>query len=225
MTRLHRFRHWLSRFQTPPWPSQPLHQARLVVVDVETTGLSMRHDVLISIGAVVIERLGLDFTQQFERTLHADTSRSLDNVLIHGITPSEIAQGDDPRAALADFSNFIGDSPLLAFHAPFDQSMLQRAYRQYLGASLSNLFIDVAELAPAIFPERRPRRETLDSWLQQFGLSVSQRHHAAADALATGELLLLLLQTARRRGIDDLAALQRRLELNRRLQRGRNGGG
>lgn len=225
MTKLRGIRQWLARFQAPPWPSQPLNQARLVVVDVETTGLSVRHDALLSIGAVVIERLGLDLTQQFERTLRTDTNRSLDNVLIHGIPPSEIARGDDPRVVLADFSDFIGNSPLFAFHAPFDQSMLQRACRQHLGASLPNLFIDVAELAPAIFPERRPRRETLDCWLQQFGLSVSQRHHAAADALATGELLLLLLQTARRRGIDDLAALQHRLELSRRLQQGRNSGG
>lgn len=221
-----RLHNWLRQNDAGQQRRQPvmLDETRLVVVDVETTGLQVRRDALISIGAVVIDKLRLDLTQQFEQTLCVDTTRGLDNILIHGISPSQIAHGGDPRTTLIEFSDFIEDSPLFAFHAPFDQAVLQRAYRQYLDIRLRNQFIDIADLAPALFPQRRPRQETLDGWLQQFGLSVSLRHHAAADALAAGELLLLLLKTARRQGINDLTALLRKLELNRRLRSARGQG-
>jgi DNA polymerase-3 subunit epsilon len=206
------------------WPNLPLEDARLVVVDVETTGLSVRQDQLLAIGGVVIEGLRLDLGQQFECTLRIQTGRALDNVLIHGIPPEELARGRAPDRALRAFLEFVGDSPLFAFHAPFDQRVLQRACRRFLATQLRNPFLDVAELAPALLPERRPQPGTLDGWLAEFGLSVSERHNAAADAMATAELLLILLHAARRQGIDDLDGLSTRLKISRRLQKVRESG-
>jgi DNA polymerase-3 subunit epsilon len=40
-----------------------------VVLDLETTGLNLNKDRVLSIGAVVIEDGAIDFSQQFERTL------------------------------------------------------------------------------------------------------------------------------------------------------------
>ncbi|MDZ7906889.1 MAG: hypothetical protein U5N10_00700 [Gemmobacter sp.] len=44
----------------------------------------------------------------------------LDGALLHGIAPSKIANGEDPAEALLSFMAFVGDSPLLAFHAGLD---------------------------------------------------------------------------------------------------------
>ena len=44
---------------------RPLHQQRLVILDLETSGLNMRRDQLLSIGAVVIDNGAIDFSQQF----------------------------------------------------------------------------------------------------------------------------------------------------------------
>ena len=46
-----------------------LREQRWVVVDLETTGLNLNKDVVLSIGAVVIEDGAIDFSQQFERCL------------------------------------------------------------------------------------------------------------------------------------------------------------
>ena len=72
---------------------RPLNQQRWVVLDLETSGLDLRRDQLLSIGAVVIEQGAIDFAQQFECTLHRADHRVSASVLIHGIAPSEIANG------------------------------------------------------------------------------------------------------------------------------------
>lgn len=53
-----------------PFDERPLHQQRFVVLDLETTGLNMRRDQVLAIGAVVIDNGAIDFAEQFECTLH-----------------------------------------------------------------------------------------------------------------------------------------------------------
>ncbi|AQZ95746.1 PolC-type DNA polymerase III [Halopseudomonas phragmitis] len=208
----------------PPQPldDTPLSQTRLVVVDLETSGLNVQRDQILSIGAVVIEQGAIDMGSQYECTLYRANHQVTESVLIHGIAPSEIEQGMEAEDALLDFVEFAGESVFLAFHAAFDQRMLSRGLRQDLGYRLSHKFIDVAELAPMLCPEARVGRGGLDEWLDYFGLSISQRHNAAADALATAELTLILLSKARAKGINTLAQLNTCLGHWRRLRQARS---
>lgn len=198
----------------------PLAAQRFVVLDLETSGLDLRRDVVLSIGAVVIEQGAIDLGQQFECTLNRPGQAMGVSVLIHGIAPSQLAQGVPPADALLAFMEFVGDSPLLAFHAEFDRRMLRRALRDALGYRLRHAFLDVAELAPMLCPDRRPKRGGLDDWAAAFGLVIDQRHHASADALATAQLALILFSHARRQGFDSALALSQRLAAWRRKRRG-----
>ena len=192
-----------------------------MVLDLETSGLDMRRDIVLSIGAVVIESGGIALGDQFESTLLRPAQKVSESVLIHGIAPSELEAGEEPAEALLDLLEFIGDSPILAFHAGFDQRMLTRAVKQTLGYKLRHPFIDVAELAPMLCPDNRPRHNGLDEWCAHFGLQVLQRHHASADALVTAEIALILFSKARRQGLDSLMALNQRLTNWRQRQRAR----
>jgi DNA polymerase-3 subunit epsilon len=197
---------------------RPLAQQRLVLVDLETSGLNLQRDHLLAIGAVVIENGAIDLSQQFECTVRQADHQAGASTLIHGIAPSTIAAGRDPAEALLEFMDFVDGSPLLAFHAPFDQHMLERALRESLGYRLRHPFIDVAELAPLLCPEVHLPRAGLDDWLAHFHLLASERHHASADALATAELALILFSKARRQNLDNLAELQRLCLGRRRRQ-------
>lgn len=201
-----------------PLDDRPLSAQRLVVVDLETSGLNLQRDHLLAIGAVVIEHGAIDFSQQFECTLCQPNHKASASTLIHGIAPSTIAAGREPTEALLEFMDFVGDRPLLAFHAPFDQHMLQRALKRLLGYRLQHPFIDVADLAPLLCPRGPQRRVGLDDWLDYFKLQAAERHNASADALATAELTLILFSQARRQGLDSLAELQRRAQSWRRRQ-------
>ena len=211
-----------QRLQGLPGP-QPLadcslREQRWVVLDLETSGLNLNKYQVLSIGAVVIEDGAVDFSQQFERTLLREQPRLGASVLIHGLGPEAIAAGQVPADALLDFMTFVGDSPLLAFHAPFDEHMLGRALKDSLGYTLQHSFIDVAELAPMLCPDALLRAAGLDDWTMHFGLQVGERHHASADALVTAELAMLLFSRARRQGLDSPCALAEKVSQWRRRQ-------
>ena len=195
-----------------------LREQRWVVLDLETTGLNMNKDHVLSIGAVVIEDGAIDFRQQFERTLQYPQVKLGPSVLIHGIGPSAIAAGSDPAEALLDLMEYIGDSPVLAFHAPFDQHMLGRALKDHLGLKLQHPFLDVADIAPLLCPQAHIREAGLDDWIDWFKLEVFERHHASADALATAELALILFSRARQQQIHSPLNLQQRLNQWKRRQ-------
>lgn len=204
--------------QPQPLDERTLREQRWVVVDLETSGLNLNRDLVLSIGAVVIEDGAIDFGQQFERTLHRSQQKISPSVLIHGLGPSAIAAGCDPAEALLDFMAFVGDSPLLAFHAPFDQHMLMRALKDSLGYRLQHTFLDVADIAPLLCPQAHFREAGLDDWINHFQLQVGERHHASADALATAELALILFSRARQQQIHSPLNLQQRLSQWKRRQ-------
>jgi DNA polymerase III subunit epsilon len=76
---------------------------------------------------------------------------------------------------------------LLAFHAAFDQSMVDRYASLYLDADLPNPWLDIDHLCAVTFEKVRAR--ALDDWMTHFGIHCAVRHQAAADTLAECELL------------------------------------
>ncbi|MHC2146863.1 3'-5' exonuclease [Pseudomonas sp. 210_17 TE3656] len=200
-----------------------LRSQRWVVLDLETSGLNTQRDQVLSIGAVVIEDGAIDFSQQFERTLYQRDHKLTSSVLIHGLGPSAIAAGCDPAEALLDLMTFIGNSPVLAFHAPFDQRMLSRALKDHLGYRLQHPFFDVAELAPLLNPQITLREAGLDDWTACFGLEAIERHNASADAMVTAELALILFSQARRQHLDSPVQLDQHLQRWRRRKQQSHG--
>jgi DNA polymerase III subunit epsilon len=186
---------------------------RWVVLDVETTGLDMRHDHLLAIAAVAVSfdgaapRIALE--DSFEAVLqHESASTDKDNILVHGIGVGAQRAGAPPAAVLTEFERWAGASPLLGYHAAFDQAMVGRAMKQHLARTLSSTWLDLAPVASGLHPEVGAR--ALDDWLEHFGIPCAVRHQAAADTLATAELLLRLWPTARTQrcaSFEGLAAL------------------
>jgi DNA polymerase-3 subunit epsilon len=199
--------------RAPP-PLDLAHAAtRYVTVDVETTGLDMRHDRLLSIGAAAVQGEHIELAQCFHVVLRQPASSSTANILVHRIGGQRQLQGVEPIDALLDFLEFTAGAPLVAYRAEFDRSMLDRALHEHLGIATQSLWIDLAELLPALYPSNECR--TMDDWLQRFSIRLLQRHDALADALATAQMLLVVLQVAR--GFDMLTP--RQLDQMQRAQR------
>jgi DNA polymerase-3 subunit epsilon len=203
----------------------PLTEARFIVVDVETSGLDTRKDRLLSVGACVVETLRVRAGESYETILRRDQASERDNILIHGIGPQAQAAGEAPEESLMGFLEFVGKTPLVAFHAGFDQAMLDRALRETLGVRLLNPWLDLAQLAPMMYPEARQIQAGLDDWLGYFGLRAQTRHRAMDDAFATAELFLILLARARTRRLSVVGALQAACEQQARMVPGGGAGG
>jgi DNA polymerase III subunit epsilon len=199
----------LSQWAAQPAPDLhiPLDRAKMAVIDLETTGLEPARDTVLSIGAVTLRGETLNLGESFHCYIAPERRGSRENILVHGIAPSQQAQGAPPDACLVDFLEFCGREPLVAFHAPFDRAFLVRAVRRWLGVRLRNPFLDVAWLLPALFPTALGPRAGLDDWARHFHLHIPRRHSADSDALAAGELTLIALAEARRRQIPNVRAL------------------
>lgn len=193
----------------------PFDQARYVVVDVESTGLDLNKDRLIAIGAVAVQGGKIDLADSFEVVLRQERVSDRDNILIHGIGGEAQREGVPPVDALLAFLDFLGKSPLVAFHVTFDETMIRRAFKDYLQLDFRHPWVDLAYVMPGLVPEYARKYRALDHWTGHFAISNYARHSALADALATAQLLLAALPLAVERksghfrGLQDLEKAQR----------------
>ena len=182
---------------------------RWVVVDVETSGLDIQHDRLLAIAAVGLRLEGeatpcIALSDSFEAVLRQGHSPAdKPNILLHGIGVGEQRAGVPAAEVLAGFETWLADAPLIAFHAAFDQAMIQRTMKATFGRTLANPWLDLEPVADALVPEAGGR--ALDDWLAHFGIDCAVRHQAAADTFATAELLLRLWPAARRQRCTSFA--------------------
>lgn len=211
-----RLREAVSALATGSRPDAVLGQQRLVVLDLETTGLDPRHDRVLSIGAVALQGRDVLLGDSFEALLYLPDHVPAEATVVHGITPSAVRQGEEPAEAWLRFLRYLGDAWLLAFHADFDRAFLQRACQQHLGVKPEHRCLDLADLAPMLCPQAALPRGSLDQWLACAGIAVHARHQAIFDALASAELALWLL--ARLPPDTPLPALAERLQQWRQLQ-------
>jgi DNA polymerase-3 subunit epsilon len=195
----------------------PLERSRLVVVDVETSGLNINKDRLIAIGAVAVVNGRVALADSLEIVLQQRMVSGKDNILIHGIGGEVQREGAPPVEALLTFLEFVGKSPLVAFHTSFDQTMIGRAIKTYLGFRLDHQWTDLAYVAPTLYARLARSHRSLDHWMEYFRISNYARHSALADALSTAELLLTLRPRLKERGADSFSGL-RDMEREWRLQ-------
>jgi len=182
---------WFSRAFSVP---EPADNRRWIILDVETSGLDPYRDQLLAIAAVAVHREDgrsrpyIVTADSFEAVIRQEYTSTKSNILVHGIGAGAQRNGQDPAAVMRDFQQWVGKAPLFAFHAPFDEALIQRWAKKHLGKKLPNLWLDLAPLSHSAFPLVKAR--SLDQWLDFFGLECAVRHQAAADAFATAELLL-----------------------------------
>jgi len=199
--------------------STPLNTSRCVVVDVETSGLNLLEDRLISIGAVAMVNGKIAMGDSFSVVLQQAKASSKDNILLHGIGGDEQTEGMPAADALLAFLEYLGKDPLVAFHVTFDQTMIRRAITEYLGMSFKHAWVDLAYIMPALNPPLASRFRSLDDWIGNADIRNDARHNALADALVTAQLLQVATAQAGKKRINNFSALMD-LEKNQRWVNG-----
>lgn len=184
-----------------------LDRSRYVVVDVETTGLNLLTDTLISIGAVAVVNGRIVLEDSFSVVLQQQESSGKENILVHGISSTAQREGDDPVEALLAFLEYLGKSGLVAFHVAFDETMIRRAMGHYLGLSFKHAWLDLAYVMPALNRSLMGTHRVLDDWIGRFNIRIEARHNALADALATAQLFQIAIAQAHKRNINDFDGL------------------
>lgn len=117
-----------------------------IAIDCETTGLNVRTDEIVSIGAVRIAGSRIMTSERLELLVRPKNGVSEQGVRLNQLRESDLAQGLSLEAAITQLLYFIGSRPLVGYYLKFDVSMLNRTVQPMLGWPLPQEQIDVSAM-------------------------------------------------------------------------------
>lgn len=202
---------YLHAFNASCGVDTPASSVRFVVLDTETTGLDLRRDRVITIGAVAVNEGQIDLSDVFDALLKIEHNQS--SVTVHGITRDEAQSGANEPEALLAFLAYLGDGVIVGHHIGFDIDMLDAACERHFNIRLCNRCIDTMELTLGLdaladaSADPAQQGYSLDALCARFGVLPHDRHTAAGDAFMTALVFLRLLSLARKAGRSTLAEL------------------
>ncbi|MBK6887806.1 MAG: 3'-5' exonuclease [Tetrasphaera sp.] len=165
---------------------------RFTVIDVETTGLDLEHDEIVSIGAVDVRDARLDVGTAWYQPVQPTCEIATEALKVHSLTRDELAAAPRMPEVIAILGERLRGSVLVAHAAWIERAFLDRALAP-LGQRVPNGIIDTAGLArQAGLWESRDREPNLELLARQLDLPVFTPHHALGDAMTTAVVLLVL---------------------------------
>lgn len=154
---------------------------RVIVLDTETTGLSVRNNGrVIEIGAVAVENGQI--TAELATLINSGTPISYGAYRVHGISEQMLAGRPTPQEVWPWFLEFAGNSPLVAHNAAFDRTFINHELH-LLGMSLANPWHCTVRLSRRKLPRLMNHKlETVYRHLFGGLPEEMQRHRALDDA-------------------------------------------
>ncbi len=162
--------------------------------------LSAVYNTIIELAAVKIKNGEVIDTFERFANPHQPISALITNLT--GITDDMVKDAPDVAEVVNDFTEWIGDSILVAHNASFDMGFLYEASKKADLPAVTYPVIDTLELARFLHPEMGNHR--LNTLAKKYNIELTQHHRAIYDAEATGHLFLRLLADAEEKGITYL---------------------
>lgn len=212
---------------------------REILFDTETTGVFPDHaeeklrDRIVEIGCVEVvnlERTG----REFHAYLNPDRDVPEEVVRVHGLRLDFLRNHRRFAEVVDEFMAFVGDAPLVAHNASFDQGFINAELRRLGRDALSNeRFVDTLAIARKKFPGASNSLDALARRFQldRYGFDLAARkgaggHGALVDSRILAEVYLHLKGGREQRlafdageAASDNAAVLRPIEFVRREQR------
>lgn len=175
----------------------PLAKTPVVVVDLETTGVSPARSHIIEIGALRVH--GDRIVSRFETLVDPGTEIPPTITSLTGIDREAVEGAPGEHEALLRFSAWVGAGkpPLVAHNATFDAGFLSRAYRARAIPNWAGPVFCTRKLARRMLPDLGAYH--LDSLGAHFGFRNRARHRALGDAEVTARAWIELVGIAGRR--------------------------
>jgi DNA polymerase-3 subunit epsilon len=199
----------------PANASRPLSELRFVVVDTELTGLDTKRDSIVSIGAVRMRGGVIDLGDTFYQLVNPEKPLSASSVVIHEITPSEVAEKPPIDTVLTEFLEFAADDILVGHFISIDLAFLNREKKRMFDHELDNAAIDTLSIYEWISKRAKPgvcvhapiKGYRLYDIAKCFDVPLNVAHNAIADAYMTAQLLQRFLPILKETGVRTLEDL------------------
>ena len=162
-------------------------------VDVEATGLDLRRDEVISIGAVTIADGRFKGVGNFYEEIAPSRSPSHSSVQIHGLRGIDLEKAKHADEVFPQLITYLSNKRLIAHASWVEKAFLSTPLKRH-GYSFPKKVVDTASLARfAGLAEKESSHEpSLEFLARSLNLPVYTPHHALGDAMTTAALFLAL---------------------------------
>jgi ATP-dependent DNA helicase DinG len=162
----------------------------LCFLDFEATGLDPSSEALIEAGAVLIAP-DRDDAAIFNTFIHSELVLSPFIKRLTGIEQRDVDRAPPAREVARALDAFIGDAPVVAHNARFEQTWLIQSVNERFA---QHGFLDTVELLALVYPDSRNMK--LDTFCRS-KLMRKERHRALDDALDTLRIAVNIFAEAR----------------------------
>ncbi len=193
----------LTATADPELGPRRLAELAFTVFDTETTGLDPDRDEVVQISGLRIVGGRLLRDEVFDRLVNPGRPIPPSSTEIHGVTDAMVADAAAFAEVADQFLAFAEGSVLVAHHAAFDMSFLQKHVRGK-GTTLATPVLCTALLSSRLFSHSGDH--SLDGLAARCGVEIESalRHTALGDSVATAEVFLKLIPLLEARGIKTL---------------------
>jgi signal-transduction protein with cAMP-binding, CBS, and nucleotidyltransferase domain/DNA polymerase III epsilon subunit-like protein len=189
----------------------PLVVLNMVVLDTETTGLDVRADRIVQIGAVRMQGAVLHEDETLDLKVNPGVPIAPASTRIHGIGDTDVVGAPATTEAIARLAGFIGEAVAVGHNINFDMVILRHEADRHGVDWREPRTLDLGLLGAALVRGRVDN--SIEALALSHGVEITGRHTALGDALVTARIFAAMLGQLRERGVRSLAeaeAFQRR---------------
>ncbi len=203
---------------------EPLSSLPIAVLDIETTGLNVARDRLLSAAALHYRGAGREQTPPLDLLIHPGIPIPKRSTQIHGITDADVAFAPPFALIWSTLQTYWQGRVLVGHNIAFDLAVLRHeAERARLPFRPPSAVLDVCLLYAGLRP-RRPQI-SLEHVAEDLGIALSRRHQAIGDAEAAAAIWVHLLPALGGRGVATLGAARDLMARQRDLVHGQSRAG
>ncbi|MCM1283197.1 MAG: 3'-5' exonuclease [Muribaculaceae bacterium] len=161
------------------------------VIDLEMTGLSVKTDKIIEIGAIRVR--GGEIVDSYGTIVNPRRPVPQEISGLTGITDEMAAVGEEEDAAVSRLLEMIGGDVLVGHNVSFDYRFLKQWAVNH-GIKLELAAIDTLRMARTLLPPEQSKK--LESLCEYFQIPRANAHRALEDAKETQQIFELLYPLA-----------------------------
>jgi len=174
-----------------------IQEAKYIVFDTELTGLSIKKDSIVSIGALKMHGGKIDLNETYYKVVDPKAKLTGQSVLIHGITPSEASECPHIDVLLPEFLDFCGSRIIVGHFIAIDLAFINKEMTELFGFPLQNPAIDTRKVYQWIrrheeqlcsYHAGLSEKMDLLSLANRYSITVNKAHHSLDDAFVTAQL-------------------------------------
>lgn len=194
------------RTPAPPPAYTPLIALPVLVLDLETTGLEVRSDRVVQVGAIPMQGETVDESAVFDRLVDPGIPIPPRSTAIHAVDDARVAGAPGFAMLAPELFALLAGRCVVGYHIGFDLAVLRHEAERAGIAWTEVPMLDIAQLVGALEPQLRDFE--LGSVMSALGVEVEGRHSAIGDCRAIAQAWGRLQPLLRDAGVRTLGEAQ-----------------